>query len=177
MTELPYYKLPDPPEEMNAANLLIRLVDTLGFRYRWATEGLREVNMEFQPCDSSMTLGDLMEHLYNLIAVTDTFITGQEHGRGASMTLEERRKTTLDILVSLREKLHHLNDDYLEKRRWFVPWGGKEYPIWFLINGPLSDALTHVGQVASWRRINGNPILGANVFFGTPPKKLPKIGK
>jgi hypothetical protein len=177
MTELPYYKLPDPPEEMNAANLLIRLVDTLGFRYRWATEGLREVDMKFQPCDSSMTLGDLMEHLYNLIAVTDTFITGQEHGRGASMTLEERRKTTLDILVSLREKLHHLNDDYLEKRRWFVPWGGKEYPIWFLINGPLSDALTHVGQVASWRRINGNPILGANVFFGTPPKKLPKIGK
>jgi len=40
-----------------------------------------------------------------------------------------------------------------------------------LINGPFSDALTHVGQVASWRRINGNPILGANVFFGTPPKE------
>lgn len=170
MTELPYYKLPDPPEKMNAASLLIRFVDTLGFRYRWATEGLHEKDMEFQPCDSSMTLGDLMEHLYSLIAVTDTFITGMEHERGASMSLKERRKTTLEILVALREKLHDLEDDYLEKRRWFVPWGGKEYPIWFLINGPLSDALTHVGQVASWRRINGNPILGANVFFGTPPK-------
>ncbi len=171
MTELPYYKLPDPPEKMNAAGLLIRFVDTLGFRYRWATEGLREEDMEFQPCDSSMTFGDLMEHLYSLIAVTDTFITGKEHERGASMSLEERRKISLEILADLREKLYDLDDDYLEKRRWFVPWGGKEYPIWFLINGPFSDALTHVGQVASWRRINGNPILGANVFFGTPPKE------
>ena len=171
MTELPYYKLPDPPEKMNAAGLLIRFVDTLGFRYRWATEGLREEDMKFQPCDSSMTFGDLMEHLYSLIAVTDTFITGKEHERGASMSLEERRKISLEILAELRDKLHDLDEDYLEKRRWYVPWGGKEFPIWFLINGPFSDALTHVGQVASWRRINGNPILGANVFFGTPPKE------
>jgi hypothetical protein len=170
LTELPYYTLPDPPEKMNAASVLIRIVDTLGFRYRWATEGLREEDMDFQPCDSSMTFGELMNHLYSLIAVTDTFITGKDHDRNASRTLKEQREKSLEILVGLKEALQGLDDDYLEKRRWYVPWGGKEYPIWYLINGPLSDALTHVGQVASWRRINGNPIMGANVFFGTPPK-------
>jgi len=81
------------------------------------------------------------------------------------------RRKTLEIAARLREELHTVDDDYLEKRRFMVPWAGKEYPLWWLINGPLSDALTHVGQIASWRRINGNPILGANVFYGTPPKE------
>jgi len=27
---------------MNVAGLLVRFIDTFGFRYRWATEGLRE---------------------------------------------------------------------------------------------------------------------------------------
>lgn len=171
LTDLPYYTLPDPPEKMNAAGVFIRLFDTLGFRYRWATEGLREEDLEFQPCDSSMTFDDLIKHLHDLIAVTDTFITGKEHEMKPSLSLEERRKDTLEILAGLKEALLGLDDDYLEQRRWYVPWGGKEYPLWFLINGPLSDAMTHVGQVASWRRINDNPIMGANVFFGTPPKK------
>ncbi len=40
-----------------------------------------------------------------------------------------------------------------------------------MLNGPISDALTHVGQVNSFRRLSGNPVYGANVFTGTPPKK------
>jgi hypothetical protein len=32
-----------------------------------------------------------------------------------------------------------------------------EYPFWSLINGPIADALWHVGQVVSLRRASGNP--------------------
>jgi len=35
-----------------------------------------------------------------------------------------------------------------------------------IINGPLADALTHVGQINSFRRINGNPCKKVNVFNG-----------
>jgi hypothetical protein len=45
MTELPYYILPDSPKKMTATGLMIRFVDSFGFRYRWATEGLREEDM------------------------------------------------------------------------------------------------------------------------------------
>lgn len=45
MTELPYYTLPDSPKKMTATGLMIRFVDSFGFRYRWATEGLREEDM------------------------------------------------------------------------------------------------------------------------------------
>ena len=171
MAELPYYTLPEPPAEMNATGVLIRLVDSFVFRYRWATEGLREEDMEFKACDSSMALSELLGHIHGLITVTDAFITGSDREKIEATSLEERRRRTLELTVKIREALHGLDDDYLEGRRYLVPWAGEEYPLWYLLNGPLSDALTHVGQVASWRRINGNPIPGANVFYGTPPKE------
>ena len=37
----------------------------------------------------------------------------------------------------------------------------------YLMNGPLLDALTHVGQILSFRRTSGNPQeAGVNVFLG-----------
>jgi len=42
-----------------------------------------------------------------------------------------------------------------------------EFPFWNLINGPISDALWHVGQVVSFRRGSGNPLPnGVNVLTG-----------
>ena len=42
-----------------------------------------------------------------------------------------------------------------------------EFPVWNLINGPISDAIYHVGQIVSFRRTSGNPIeKGVNVFLG-----------
>jgi hypothetical protein len=87
------------------------------------------------------------------------------------VSLDERRKKTLDTVVRIREALLELDDEYLENRMHSPPWDEREFPIWNLINGPLSDVLTHVGQVASWRRINDNPILGAFVFYGEPPAR------
>ena len=169
MTGLPYQILPDPPEKMNATNLMIRFLDSLGFRYRWATEGLREEEMDFKACDTSMSLRELLYHIHGLVSVTNAFITGDEREKIEQTSLHVRRRKTLDLIVKTRADLLELDDTYLEERRFMVPWAGKEYPIWFLINGPLSDAFTHVGQITSWRRINENPIPGANVFYGTPP--------
>jgi hypothetical protein len=43
-------------------------------------------------------------------------------------------------------------------------------PFWHIINGPISDALSHVGQINSFRRLAGNPTPKANVFTGSPPR-------
>lgn len=44
-------------------------------------------------------------------------------------------------------------------------------PFWYLINGPIADALTHVGQISSWRRMAGNPQpKGVSVLWGTSPE-------
>ena len=36
-----YYQIPDYPEPYSAETVAARLIDGLGFRYFWATEGLR----------------------------------------------------------------------------------------------------------------------------------------
>ena len=170
MSDLPYYKIPDPPAEMNAANLMVRMMDSIGFRYRWATEELKDEDMGFQPCDSSMDMKELMKHVNGLLNVTEAYITGKDMAPVKDVGLKERRKETLDTVVRTRKALTELDDDYLGKRMYKPPWREGEYPIWTLINGPLSDTLTHIGQIASWRRIHDNPIVGANVFDGLPPK-------
>lgn len=170
MTELPYTRIPDPPSEVNGSTILIRMMDGIGFRYRWATEELREEDMEFQPCDSSMRMDELLGHIHGLLNVTESYITGKDMANVPQLGLDERRKETLATVVRTREALKELDDEYLSKRMYKPPWRKGEYPIWTLINGPLSDTLTHIGQVASWRRIHDNPIVGANVFDGLPPE-------
>jgi hypothetical protein len=44
-------------------------------------------------------------------------------------------------------------------------------PFWHIINGPLPDALTHIGQINSFRRLAGKPVKRAQVFTGKPPKQ------
>jgi hypothetical protein len=42
-----------------------------------------------------------------------------------------------------------------------------EYPMWNVINGPVSDAIYHVGQIVAFRRAAGNPMHpGVSVFSG-----------
>ncbi|MHC4608217.1 MAG: hypothetical protein ACYTAF_15010 [Planctomycetota bacterium] len=49
----------------------------------------------------------------------------------------------------------------------------RDLPFWNLINGPISDALTHVGQINALRRQAGKPAAGANVFLGIPTSPRP----
>ena len=42
-------------------------------------------------------------------------------------------------------------------------------PALRLLQGPFADALTHVGQINTYRRMAGNPTPGADVFRGLPP--------
>ena len=50
-----------------------------------------------------------------------------------------------------------------------INFGGQSmsFPFWNAINGPLSDAIWHTGQIASNRRASGNPFNSrAQVFLG-----------
>lgn len=170
MSELPYTRIPEPPKKMTASSALARLVDGLGFRYRWGTEGLTEQDMAYKPCDTSMTINELLRHIHSLINVSESFITGKPFDKIGIEPLPERRRKTLETILRMREALLELDDEYLGNRMSRVPWAEKEFPLWNLINGPLSDALTHIGQIVSWRRMNGNPIIGGNVFTGEPPR-------
>jgi len=167
MDELPYLRLPDPPERVRGATVMARLVDGLAFRYRWATEGLRADDADFRPSPQTMTVKELLAHIARLISWVDGHLGGQASPSFAD-DLEGLRRQTLNHLSKVRARLVEMDDTALAQHR-IVGSKGDSHPFWNMLNGPLADALTHVGQVNAWRRLAGNPSPRADVFRGKPP--------
>lgn len=163
--ELPFEDISKTPTELTATNTLLRVVEGLGFRYRWATENLSEDNIKFRPHPTSMNIEEVNSHIFDLINSTFRVFGGEKQNIDSSNSFPQIRKKSLFILEDLRERLKKMRDEDLVEMEKNT---SRKLPFWYWVNGPLSDALTHVGQITSWRRIAGNPQLkGVNVFIGT----------
>ena len=158
-----FYEIPGYPKGVSATSILTRLLDGLGFRFHWATEGLRQEGYAFRPAEDVMSVTELIRHIWGLINWVGISVLGRSHKRPEEV--EAIRNQILEIIWELREAVQSMGEEDLGK----VTIEGR--PFWHIINGPISDALTHTGQVNSFRRLSGNPVYGANVFTGTPPKK------
>ena len=157
--ELPYHKIPDYPAEYNECTVVARLIDGLGFRYYWATEGLRDEDLAFKPSEGGRTTSETVDHIYGLTktiinsALKKPNIPTEE----AEITFAEKRAKTLNLLKQAAD-IFRKSDDLSEFTMVFVRGENTtEYPFWNQINGPISDALWHVGQVITHRRTSGNP--------------------
>ena len=166
--KLKFEDISKTPTELTATNILLRVVEGLGFRYRWATENLSEDNIKFRPHPTSMNIEELNAHIFDLINSTFRVFGGEKQNIDSLNSFQQIRKKSLFILEDLSERLKKMRDEDLVKMEKNT---SRKLPFWYWVNGPLSDALTHVGQITSWRRIAGNPQLkGVNVFIGTSDK-------
>lgn len=171
-TELPYREIPDYPTAFTAGTVAARVVDGLGFRYYWATEGLRPEDLAFQPNKDGRTTLETVTHIYELTlsivnstknAVNDATITKPK------LTFEEMRKATLENIREASERLKKASDADVAAMKVIFKnaQGTREFPFWNELNGPIADALWHTGQVVSHRRGSGNPYNDkASVFTG-----------
>ncbi len=163
--KLPYYEIPEAPNEFTAGTTASRMVDGLGFRFYWATEGLTEKDLAFKPTDESRTTGETIDHILGLSQVIlNATLKVVNGGKQPVMTFAEKRKKTLENLQQASKILKESTDvsDYK------LIFGETEIPFWNVINGPISDALWHTGQVVSFRRSSGNPFpKGVSVLRGT----------
>jgi len=156
---LPYYEIPEYPLEYNEGTIIARLIDGLGFRYYWATEGLRDEDLAFKPSEEGRTTAETVDHIYGL---TKTIINSalkipNVPTEEAEMTFVEKRAKTLNLLKQAAD-IFRVSDDLTEFTMVFQRGENTtEYPFWNQINGPISDALWHVGQVITHRRTSGNP--------------------
>src|ERR1700704_3523395 len=66
---LPYYEIPSYPETYTAATVAARLIDGVGFRYYWATEGLRQEDLSHKPSKEARTSMETLAHIYGLSRV------------------------------------------------------------------------------------------------------------
>lgn len=163
------YEIEPPPSELTGAAVLCRMVDGLAFRYHWATEALRDEDYEFRPGPESMSLRQLLKHVLQLAFMIQQVAENapkRERFRGEDP--DEVRARTLGALERARRRLETLRDDEVGEHR-IVRRDGSYFPVWNIMNGPLADALTHVGQINAWRRLSGNPQPAVDVFAGVPP--------
>jgi len=167
--DLPYYEIPDYPENYNAGTVAARMVDGLGFRYYWATEGLRKEDLMYQPSDDARTTEETIDHILGLSTVIVNATLKLPNGKTdfSTLTFEQKRKKTLENLKKSADILRNSKD--LGQFKIIFERDGKttEYPFWNQINGPIEDAVWHCGQVVLLRRSSGNPYNSkASVFSG-----------
>jgi hypothetical protein len=169
---LPYYEIPAYPAKYTPETVVARMIDGLGFRFYWATEGLRPVDLAFKPSAEARTCEETIDHILGLSTIIINSIRQEVNTRSgeetSSLSFEAKRKKTLENLKMASDILKTVKDE-LEKFKIVFKNGDKttEFPFWNQINGPISDALWHVGQVVSFRRASGNPFNSkASVFSG-----------
>ncbi len=159
--ELPYRQIPEYPESYNEGTVAARVVDGLGFRYYWATEGLRPEDLKFKPSADARTTDETLDHILGLTNVLINAVTHKvnEGPAEVGLTFEEKRKKTLANIQAASEILKKSSAKDLEGYSMIFKGasGTAEFPFWNLLNGPIDDALWHVGQVITFRRSSGNP--------------------
>ncbi len=167
--KLPYYELPEYSETYTAGTVAARMVDGLGFRYYWATEGLREEDLAYKPSEDARTTAETIDHIYGLskVIVNSTLKKPNTASGKPEMTFADKRRRTLENFKTAADILRASND--LNEFSIVFQRGeeSSEFPFWNQLNGPIADAIWHCGQVVSFRRSSGNPYNSkASVFSG-----------
>ncbi len=158
-----YYQIPDAPGSFTAGTVASRMVDGLGFRYFHATADLTEENLAFKPSEEARTMGETIDHILGLTRTTLNAVMKEPTDftiEQPKLNFEEKRLKTLENIRRTSEILKNSSDkDMEEYKTIFLSGNGNrsEYPFWNQLNGPIADALWHVGQVVTFRRSAGNP--------------------
>jgi hypothetical protein len=162
---LPYKTFPPAPDHYSAGTVVSRLLDGLGFRYYWATEGLRPIDLAFRPSPQARTSQETLEHIYSLSTMIVAAVGGKQNASDQFKTFKELRKATLENFKKCSTITSGYSNADLEKIK--IDFNGQNLPFWNMINGPISDCLWHTGQVVSLRRSSGNPFSNkVELFLG-----------
>ena len=166
--ELPFAEIGPYPENYSAQGVLHRLISGLGYRFYWASADLGLEDLNYRPSNDSRATIEILEHIYKLSATIAATLEGSPvESDHVQMTYQELREGTLYHLQSAVSALNEVTDFSELSVKIVRPTQTYEFPFWHLINGQISDALWHSGQVVMNRRASGNPIKpGVNVFLG-----------
>jgi hypothetical protein len=158
--DLPYSDISNTPETYTPGAVAARMVDGLGFRYYWATEGLTEVDLAYKPSETGRTMDENLGHMYNLSNfILRTLLKETGKQEEVKFNFEDKRRETL---LNFKKA-----SDILMKSEDLSEFDNNRFPFWNLINGPIADALWHCGQIVMLRRASGNPFnSNVSVFAG-----------
>ena len=169
-----YSEIQAPPTEFTSGNIISRFIDSLAFRYYWATESLTQTDLDFKPSGSAMSSLETLEHMVWLsVMIKNTFLRVVSdraiNKEIKGIPFPELRNSFLNNLEFSSVKARSMPMEEIEQLQITIKSGDREfsYPLWNMISGPLADAMYHTGQIVSFRRSSGNPLpKGVNHLVG-----------
>ena len=134
--------------------LLRHFLAALAYRTQKALRDAPDDFANFRAAPTARTPYELLWHMTGLIGYARTMLHGGE--------FEPPRLDTLaDEITRFHATLEALRDDFADDTL-----TARILDEQFL-QGPLADAMTHVGQLAFLRRLHGAPIASENFIFAT----------
>ena len=154
-----YYEITAPPTIYTPGAVAARVVDGLGFRYYWGTEGLRSEDLLYRPSDRARNVIETIEHIHGLTEVLLNAVNKRPHTPKdlQGLSYMEKRRLTLENIRQASDILKSADASDMEKFDMIFSEESK-FPFWNLLNGPIADAIHHNGQIITMRRASGNPI-------------------
>lgn len=165
--ELPFRELEtDTSMSLTEGIVLSRFIEGMGFRFYWATEGLRPEDLSYRPSEEARSTEETIRHIYDLtirIAAAAEQKPLSNYTNNKELEINEVRSQALLLLeraTDIFSKSEDLGQFSIQSR-------SGEISLLYLMNGPINDATWHCGQIASFRRTSGNPInSNVNHFYG-----------
>ena len=134
-----------------ARQLLRHTIATLAYRAAKALRGAPNTFAEFRASTQTRAPGEILAHMGDLMDWATSIASGKQQWRDSAplaWDLEVGRFfAALDAFESFLASDEPLHE-----------------PVEKLFQGPIADALTHVGQIAMLRRLAGVPVRGENYF-------------
>jgi hypothetical protein len=135
------------------SEMLRHFLATLAYRTQKAVRGASEGFADFEAGNQTRSPKELVRHMTSVLGYSRTFFVGGSYRPEPleSFAAEiERFHSTLDLLSKHLTDGDQLLNDLTEEQ---------------LLQGPFSDAMTHVGQLAMLRRLFGQPVPPENFIF------------
>jgi len=138
-----------PPIHDTQREMLRHTVATLAYRGGKAVRGAPENVATFRATEKMRTPVEILAHMGDLFDWALWMARGKHEWRdSAPLPWESEIQRFFATLKAF--------DDYLASSE------PLHYPAEKLFQGPVADALTHIGQIAMLRRIAGAPVRGEN---------------
>jgi hypothetical protein len=133
-------------------DILVHFLAALAYRTQKALRAAPESFANFRAKPDVRTPHELVYHMTNVLGYARTFFIGGSYR-------PERLPSFREEVLRFHEMLESLGSHFESGKK---PTG---ISLEQLIQGPLSDAMTHAGQLAMLRRLEGSPVPPENFVF------------
>jgi hypothetical protein len=134
-----------------AVQMLRHTVATLAYRGGKALRGAPADFAQFRGAATTRTPGETLAHIGDLLDWALCLADGKyEYHNSAPLPWEQEVARFFAALKALDGRL--------------ASGGDLGFPAEKIFQGPIADALTHVGQIAMLRRMSGSPVRGESYF-------------